>query len=165
MTGQYLITGANGYIGSRLCEYFNYHKKKFIPLSSKDSPAAEIMMPRSARSEDVNHPTAGFGIGPNRKTFAPTDNSPAINASSTRYPDNLGSLPMTTRFEPVDRRNTPPLAAPTRAIVSTLIGQELAKPTIPSTPKSFVRIPSIPLQSRLPLITCLNCRHSIRNLN
>ena len=37
MTGQYLITGANGYVGSRLCEYFNYHKKKFIPLSRKSS--------------------------------------------------------------------------------------------------------------------------------
>ena len=37
MTSQYLITGANGYVGSRLCEYLNRHKKKYIPLSRTGS--------------------------------------------------------------------------------------------------------------------------------
>jgi nucleoside-diphosphate-sugar epimerase len=37
MTSKCLITGANGYIGSRLCEYFNYRKKKFTPLNRSSS--------------------------------------------------------------------------------------------------------------------------------
>lgn len=31
MINTYLVTGASGYIGKRLCEYFNYRKKRFIP--------------------------------------------------------------------------------------------------------------------------------------
>ena len=37
MTGQYLITGANGYVGSRLFANISITIKKFIPLSEKSS--------------------------------------------------------------------------------------------------------------------------------
>lgn len=37
MKSKCLITGANGYIGSRLCEYFNYRKKRYIPINRASS--------------------------------------------------------------------------------------------------------------------------------
>jgi len=43
---------------------------------------AEIITPRSARSERVSMATAGVGSGPNRNTSMPTDRKPAVSACS-----------------------------------------------------------------------------------
>ena len=43
---------------------------------------AEIITPRSARSERVSMPMAGVGSGPTRITFMPIETKPDVNAGS-----------------------------------------------------------------------------------
>ena len=53
-----------------------------MPLSSKGLCEAEIITPRSARTERVSMPTAGVGIGPSWITSMPTEVKPAVSAVS-----------------------------------------------------------------------------------
>jgi hypothetical protein len=53
-----------------------------MPLSANGLCEAEIITPRSARSDRVSMATAGVGTGPNRNTSMPTDRNPAVNACS-----------------------------------------------------------------------------------
>jgi hypothetical protein len=54
-----------------------------MPLSAKGLWEAEIMTPRSARSERVSMATAGVGIGPRRNTSIPTAVKPDMRAASS----------------------------------------------------------------------------------
>ena len=53
-----------------------------MPLSAKALCEAEIITPRSARSERVIIATPGVGSGPNRRTSMPTLVKPATSAGS-----------------------------------------------------------------------------------
>ncbi|MNC99623.1 hypothetical protein D3C83_179730 [compost metagenome] len=53
-----------------------------MPLSSNILCEAEIMTPRSQRSERVSMATAGVGKGPTSTTSMPTEMNPAVNAGS-----------------------------------------------------------------------------------
>ncbi len=53
-----------------------------MPLSAKGLWEAEIITPRSARSDRVSMATAGVGIGPNWNTSMPTAVNPETSAFS-----------------------------------------------------------------------------------
>ena len=53
-----------------------------MPLSWYGLCEAEIITPRSARSERVSSATAGVGSGPTRITFMPIEMKPAVSAGS-----------------------------------------------------------------------------------
>jgi hypothetical protein len=53
-----------------------------MPLSTKGLCEAEIITPRSARSDRVSMATAGVGIGPSWKTSMPTAVKPETSADS-----------------------------------------------------------------------------------
>src|ERR1051326_1441161 len=108
-----------------------------MPLSWKGLCDAEIITPRSARSDRVSMATAGVGNGPNWKTSMPTEGKPATRADSLMSPESRVSLPITTRWRCSPRVKRRPAAMPTRMTISGVMGWELAGPRTPSVPKSL----------------------------
>ena len=114
-------------------------ENNLIPLSGIGLCDAEIITPRSAPDSATRCAIAGVGRTPTRKTSTPALVKPATTAASRNSPDARESWP-TTAFGRCDLSgfvSTRICAAATAtSSANSAVKSRLAKPRIPSVPKS-----------------------------
>jgi nucleoside-diphosphate-sugar epimerase len=87
MSGKYLITGANGYIGSRLCEYYSYRNKAFIPLNRTSTHGVSFDLPLmefpNHLFDNVDSIVHLAGLAHDSRSNKDSDKYNSINGTST----------------------------------------------------------------------------------
>ncbi len=121
--------------------------KNLMPFSSEGLWLAEIIMPPSALVCLVRNATAAVGMTPSSCTSTPTSASPETIACSIMAHDALVSFPKTTEgffFPFAIFRIKAAYPAAIFLMLSEVSGSSPGVPLMPSVPKSFVVILSLP---------------------